>query len=298
MVEVSPQPALRPRLPQWLKAPAPGNPRYLELKQVMRGARLHTVCEEAHCPNIGECWGAGSATFMILGDICTRRCHYCAVTTGRPTGIDLQEPGRLAETVRLMGLDYCVITSVNRDDLADGGSFIFASCIRKIREQAPGCKVEVLIPDFAGSWLALKKVIDVRPEVLNHNIEAARRIFPKVRPKGDYERSLELLAKAKELDPSMVTKSGVIVGMGETTQEVLETMEDLRRVDCDLLTIGQYLRPSAKHLSIDRFYHPDEFAVLAEAGRAMGFKHVASGPLVRSSYHADQQHAAARAGLG
>ena len=298
MVEVSPQPALRPKLPQWLKAPAPGNPRYLELKQAMRRARLHTVCEEAHCPNIGECWGAGSATFMVLGDICTRRCHYCAVTTGRPTGIDLQEPGRLAETVRLMGLDYCVITSVNRDDLADGGAFIFASCIRKIREHAPGCKVEVLIPDFAGSWLALKKVIDARPEVLNHNIEAARRIFPKVRPKGDYERSLELLAKAKEFDPSMVTKSGIIVGMGETTQEVLETMEDLRRVDCDLLTIGQYLRPSAKHLSIDRFYHPDEFAVLAEAGRAMGFKHVASGPLVRSSYHADQQHAAARAGLG
>ena len=298
MVEVSPQPALRPRLPQWLKAPAPGNPRYLELKHIMRDARLHTVCEEAHCPNIGECWGAGAATFMILGDICTRRCHYCAVTTGRPTGIDLQEPGRLAETVRLMGLDYCVITSVNRDDLADGGAFIFASCIRKIREQAPGCKVEVLIPDFAGSWLALKKVIDVRPEVLNHNIEAARRIFPKVRPKGDYERSLELLAKAKELDPSMVTKSGVIVGMGEATQEVLETMEDLRRVDCDLLTIGQYLRPSAKHLSIDRFYHPDEFAALAAAGRAMGFKHVASGPLVRSSYHADQQHMAARAGSG
>ena len=233
---------------------------------------------------------------MILGDICTRRCHYCAVTTGRPTGIDLQEPGRLAETVRHMGLDYCVITSVNRDDLADGGAFIFSSCIRKIREQAPVCKVEVLIPDFAGSWLALKKVIDARPEVLNHNIEAARRIFPRVRPKGDYERSLELLAKAKEFDPSMVTKSGIIVGMGETNQEVLETMEDLRQVDCDLLTIGQYLRPSAKHLSIDRFYHPDEFAALAEAGRVMGFKHVASGPLVRSSYHADQQHAAARAG--
>ena len=298
MTEVSPQPALRPRLPQWLKAPAPGNPRYLELKQVMRGARLHTVCEEAHCPNIGECWGAGSATFMILGDICTRRCHYCAVTTGRPTGIDIQEPGRLAETVRLMGLDYCVITSVNRDDLADGGAFIFASCIRKIRNQAPGCKVEVLIPDFAGSWRALKKVIDARPEVLNHNIEAARRIFPRVRPKGDYERSLELLEKAKEFDSNVVTKSGVIVGMGETTQEVLETMEDLRRVDCDLLTIGQYLRPSAKHLSIDRFYHPDEFAALAEAGRAMGFKHVASGPLVRSSYHADRQHAAALAGPG
>ncbi len=297
MAEVSHQIALRPRLPQWLKAPAPGNPRYLQLKQTMREARLHTVCEEAHCPNIGECWGAGTATFMVLGDICTRRCHYCAVTTGRPMGIDLQEPDRLAETVHRMGLDYCVITSVNRDDLADGGAFIFASCIRKIREQAPGCKVEVLIPDFAGSGPALKKVIDARPEVLNHNIEAARRIFPRVRPKGDYDLSLEILARAKEYDPGTVTKSGIIVGMGETTQEVLETMEDLRRVDCDLLTVGQYLRPSAKHLAIDRFYHPDEFAELAEAGRTMGFKHVASGPLVRSSYHADRQHVAAQSGL-
>ena len=286
--------AARPRLPEWLKVPAPGNHRYLELKGIMREGQLHTVCEEAHCPNIGECWGLGTATFMILGDICTRRCHYCAVTTGRPTGIDLQEPGRLADTVRTMGLNYCVITSVNRDDLADGGAFIFASCIKKIRERAAGCKVEVLIPDFAGSWTALKKVIDARPEVLNHNIESSRRIFPRVRPKGDYELSLELLAKAKEFHPNTVTKSGIIVGMGEATQEVVETMEDLRRVDCDLLTIGQYLRPSAKHLAIDRFYHPDEFAELAEAGRAMGFKHVASGPLVRSSYHADQQHMAAQ----
>ena len=281
-------------MPEWLKVPAPGNPRYLELKQIMRGSKLHTVCEEAHCPNIGECWGLGTATFMILGDICTRRCHYCAVTTGRPTGIDLQEPSRLSDSVHTMGLRYCVITSVNRDDLADGGAFIFASCIKKIRERAPGCKVEVLIPDFAGSWTALKKVIDARPEVLNHNIESSQRIFPQVRPKGDYQLSLELLAKAKELDPNTVTKSGIIVGMGETTKEVLETMTDLRRVDCDLLTIGQYLRPSAKHLAIDRFYHPDEFAELAEAGRSMGFKHVASGPLVRSSYHADQQHVAAQ----
>ena len=290
--------AARPRLPEWLKVPAPGNPRYLELKQIMRGSQLHTVCEEAHCPNIGECWGLGTATFMILGSICTRRCHYCAVTTGRPAGIDLQEPGRLADTVHTMGLRYCVITSVNRDDLVDGGAFIFASCIKKIRERAPGCKVEVLIPDFAGSWTALKKVIDARPEVLNHNIESTQRIFPKVRPKGDYQLSLELLAKAKEFHANTVTKSGIIVGMGETTQEVLETMRDLRRVDCDLLTIGQYLRPSAKHLPIDRFYHPDEFADLAEAGKAIGFKHVAAGPLVRSSYHADQQHVAAQPGLG
>ncbi len=297
MTEPADRAGARPRLPEWLKVRAPGSPRYIELKNLMRGRQLHTVCEEAHCPNIGECWTLGTATFMILGSICTRRCHYCAVTTGRPAGIDLQEPGRLAETVKAMGLGYCVITSVNRDDLADGGAFIFASCIEKIREQAPGCKVEVLIPDFGGSWPALRRVIDARPEVLNHNIESTQRIFPKVRPKGDYQLSLELLAKAKDFDPNAVTKSGIIAGMGETTQEVLETMEDLRRVDCDLLTIGQYLRPSARHLPIDRFYTPAEFAELAKAGEAMGFEHVAAGPLVRSSYHADQQHAAARPSL-
>ncbi len=286
--------AAKPRLPDWLKVPAPGSPRYIELQQVMRGQSLHTVCEEAHCPNIGECWQLGTATFMILGDICTRACRYCAVTSGKPVGIDLQEPGRLAATVKTMELSYCVITSVNRDDLADGGAFIFASCINKIREVAPGCKVEVLIPDFDGSWTALRKVIDARPEVLNHNIESTKKIFPYVRPKGDYHLSLELLAKAKEMDSTMVTKSGIIVGMGEDKGEVLETMRDLRSVDCDLLTIGQYLRPSAKHLPIDRFYHPDEFAELRKAGEDMGFKHVASGPLVRSSYHADQQHSAAQ----
>ncbi len=287
--------AARPRLPEWLKVPAPGSQRYIELKQLMQGSRLHTVCEEAHCPNIGECWDLGTATFMILGDICTRRCHYCAVTTGRPAGLDLQEPARLAETVKTMGISYCVITSVNRDDLADGGAFVFASCINKIREQAPGCKVEVLIPDFDGSWPALKKVTDARPEVINHNIESTRRIFPKVRPRGDYRLSLQLLAKVKELDPGAVTKSGIIVGMGENQDEVLETMRDLREADCDLLTIGQYLRPSAKHVAIDRFYHPREFDELARMGEDMGFKHVAAGPLVRSSYHAGEQHGAAQA---
>lgn len=285
--------AVRPKLPPWLKVAMPGSPRYLELKQMMRGNQLHTVCEEAHCPNIGECWGRGTATFMILGDICTRRCHYCAVTTGRPQGLDLQEPGRLAETVSKMGLRYCVITSVNRDDLADGGAFIFASCINRIRAVSPDCKVEVLIPDFAGSREALAKVMEAGPDVLNHNIESTKRVFPRVRPKGDYRRSLELLANAKELDPDAVTKSGIIVGMGESVDEVLETMEDLREVDCDLLTIGQYLRPSAKHIAINRFYHPSEFAELARKGEEMGFKHVASGPLVRSSYHADEQHDAA-----
>ena len=285
--------AARPRLPEWLKVRMPGGPRYIELQTLMRSQSLHTVCEEAHCPNIGECWDRGTATFMILGDICTRRCHYCAVTTGRPLGIDLQEPGRLADTVEAMGLRYCVITSVNRDDLSDGGAFIFASCIKRIRDQIPGCRVEVLIPDFAGSWPALKKVIDARPDVLNHNIESTIRVFPRVRPKGNYRLSLDLLAQAKELDPDTVTKSGIIVGMGETTYELVETMEDLRGVDCDLLTIGQYLRPSAKHLPVDRFYTPSEFDELGAIGRKLGFKHVASGPLVRSSYHADEQHDAA-----
>jgi lipoyl synthase len=284
---------LRPRLPDWLRVKMPGGPRYIELKHLMQDHQLHTVCEEAHCPNIGECWERGTATFMILGDICTRRCHYCAVTTGRPTGIDLQEPGRLAETVRMMGLRYCVITSVNRDDLPDGGAFIFAACIKKVRAEAPGCKVEVLIPDFAGAWPALQKVIDARPDVLNHNIESTQRIFPRVRPRGNYRLSLDLLGRVKEMGSGMVTKSGIIVGMGETREEVLETMQDLRGVGCDLLTIGQYLRPSANHLPIDRFYTPAEFAEMRQIGEEMGFKHVASGPLVRSSYHADEQHDAA-----
>ena len=284
---------IRPRLPQWLKVTMPGGPGYLELKRLMRGQQLHTVCEEAHCPNIGECWERGTATFMILGDICTRRCHYCAVTTGRPQGLDLQEPARLAATVQELGLRYCVITSVNRDDLPDGGAFIFAACINRIRALSPNCKVEVLIPDFAGSPDALARVMAARPDVLNHNIESTRRLFPRVRPKGDYQRSLNLLAQAKELTPDAVTKSGIIVGMGETKDELVATMADLRAVDCDLLTVGQYLRPSAKHLAIDRFYHPDEFAELARIGREMGFKHVAAGPLVRSSYHADEQREAA-----
>ncbi len=284
---------VRPRLPEWLKVKAPGSPGYMRLKGLMQGQQLHTVCEEAHCPNIGECWDRGTATFMILGDICTRRCHYCAVTTGRPTGIDLMEPNRVAETVSSLGLRYCVITSVNRDDLPDGGAYIFANCITRIREQSPDCRIELLIPDFGGSSSALRKVIDARPDVLNHNIESSRRIFPRVRPKGDYRLSLDLLAEVKEMDPGMVTKSGIIAGMGETRNEIVETMEDLRSVDCDLLTIGQYLRPSSKHWPIDRFYTPAEFDELRETGEKMGFKHVASGPLVRSSYHADEQHDAA-----
>ena len=285
------------RLPEWMKVRMPGGPNYIELKNLLRGSELHTVCEEAHCPNIGECWESRTATFMILGDICTRRCHYCAVTTGRPMGIDVMEPDRLAATVKRLGLKYCVITSVNRDDLADGGAFIFAMCIRKIREEMPDCKVEVLIPDFDGSMPGLRTVVRAGPDVLNHNIESSRRVFPRVRPRGDYQRSLELLASVKDMDAAMPTKSGIIVGMGEELDEVVDTMKDLRAVHCDLLTIGQYLRPSEKHLPVARYYTPTEFEELRVIGESLGFKHVASGPLVRSSYHADQQHAAASAGV-
>ena len=285
---------IRPRLPDWLKVPMPGGPRYIELKQLMRESQLHTVCEEARCPNIGECWERSAATFMILGDICTRACAYCAVTTGRPGALDLGEPSRLAATVKRMQLRYCVITSVNRDDLPDGGAGVFAACIRQVRAAVPGCRVEVLIPDFNGNRDALATVVAARPQVLNHNIESVERVFRRVRPKGGYRQSLELLRRAKALAPDLPTKSGIIVGMGETPAEVRQTMADLRAADCDLLTIGQYLRPSLKHIPIDRFYTPAEFEELRLAGAALGFKHIAAGPLVRSSYHADEQHAAAR----
>ena len=270
----------------------------MELRGLLRGGHLHTVCEEAHCPNIGECWERGTATFMILGDICTRACAYCAVTSGRPTGLDLQEPVRLAETVERLGLNYAVITSVNRDDLPDGGAFIFAQCIRQIRKRLPPCRVEILIPDFCGNWDALETVMEAGPDTLNHNIETVRRVFRRVRPKGDYDQSLELLARARELAPNGVTKSGMMVGLGETWDEIVETMRDLRSVDCDLLTIGQYLRPSQKHISLARWYTPAEFEELRTEGEALGFRHVASGPLVRSSYRADEQHAAALAVVG
>ena len=283
------------RLPQWLKVRMPGGANYLEIRDLLRNSALHTVCEEARCPNIGECWERRSATFMILGDICTRRCHYCAVTTGRPVGLDLMEPQRLAQTVARLGLSYCVITSVNRDDLADGGAFIFAQCIKEVHRQVPGCKVEVLTPDFGGSQAALEKVVSASPEVFNHNIETCRRVFHSVRPRGDYDLSLDVLARVKDLDGNMATKSGIIVGMSEEWDEVVETMQDLRRAHCDLLTIGQYLRPSQKHVPVSRFYTPEEFDQLGDIGRALGFKHVASGPLVRSSYHADEQQAAASA---
>ena len=283
----------RRRLPDWLKVRMPGGPRYIELKNLMRDSELHTVCEEAHCPNIGSCWERGTATFMILGDVCTRACAYCAVTTGRPGTLDLQEPARLAETALRMGLRYAVITSVNRDDLPDGGAFMFAQCIAQVRKRLPDCKIEVLIPDFQGDRQALETVMEARPDTLNHNIETVRRIFHRVRPRGDFDQSLELLARVKTMAPDAVTKSGMMVGLGETWGEIIDNMRELRSVDCDLLTIGQYLRPSEKHVALARWYTPDEFAELKREGEALGFRHVASGPLVRSSYHADEQHAAA-----
>lgn len=281
------------RLPDWLKVRMPGGPNYLELREILRGNELHTVCEEANCPNIGGCWERGTATFMILGDICTRACAYCAVTSGVPKGLDLQEPVRLAKTVARMGLKYAVITSVNRDDLPDGGAFIFAQCIQQIRKQHPSCKVEVLIPDFQGDSSALSTVMAAAPNTLNHNIETVRRLFHRVRPKGDYNQSLSLLSQAKKMDASAITKSGMMVGLGETWDEIISTLRDLRSVDCDLLTIGQYLRPSEKHIPLARWYTPEEFDDLKRKGEDLGFRHVASGPLVRSSYHADEQHDAA-----
>lgn len=285
------------KLPPWLKVKMPGGPIYLEVRNQLKSAELHTVCEEAHCPNIGECWERRSATFMILGDVCTRACRYCAVTSGRPGELDHLEPERLARTVASMQLRYCVITSVDRDDLVDGGASVFAESIKNISHLSTSCNVEVLIPDFQGRWQDLQTVLSARPSVLNHNIETVRRIFPLVRPKGNYDLSLNLLRQSKEFAPDIPTKSGIMVGLGEKMEEVQQTMSDLRNVGCDLLTIGQYLRPSSKHIAMDRFYHPTEFTELRDAGLRMGFRHVASGPLVRSSYHADEQHQIASAGL-
>jgi lipoic acid synthetase len=273
----------------------PGSPGFLDLRNKLRMAELNTVCEEAHCPNIGECWERKSATFMILGEICTRACRYCAVTSGKPAALDLEEPARLARTVELLELRYCVITSVDRDDVADGGAWVFAESIRQIHNRLPECNVEVLIPDFQGHWDDLRTVLDAGPAVLNHNIETVRRVFKSVRAKGDYELSLELLRVSRESHPGIPTKSGIMVGLGETREEISQTMVDLRAVGVDLLTVGQYLRPTRDHVTMDRFYHPSEFREIEEEGYALGFKHVASGPLVRSSYHADEQLAAARA---
>jgi lipoic acid synthetase len=275
------------RLPPWFKVEAKTGPDYLDIKQTMDRLKLHTICEEARCPNRWECWNARTATFLILGDICTRRCHYCSVETGRPPAIDQEEPRRVAEAVQVLGLRHAVITSVNRDELEDGGAAIFAETIRQTRQLSPGCTIEVLIPDFEGNETALAMVCAEMPEILNHNIETVRRLFPAIRPQGKYQRSIELLGKAKQL--GMRTKSGLILGMGETMDEAREVMRDLRSVDCGIMTLGQYLQPTRQHLPVARFYNPSEFAMLKEEGMALGFTHVESGPLVRSSYHAEQQ---------
>ena len=277
------------RRPQWMRVKPPKGEDYKWVRGVMRSKQLHTVCEEAHCPNIGECWGARTATFLILGDICTRSCGFCDIKTGRPLPIDWEEPLRVAEAVKAMDLKHVVITSVNRDERKDGGAPIFAQCIERIREVQPGCSIEVLIPDFKGSEEALKIVMDARPEILNHNIETAARLFRKVQPQDKYEWALATLGNAKKMDDEVLTKSGIMVGLGEEFDEVVEVMRDLAGLKVDILTIGQYLQPSKKHLPIERYYRPQEFEELKKIGYNLGFRWVESGPFVRSSYHAEQQ---------
>lgn len=277
------------RKPEWIKIKLTTGENYTEIKNMMRSKTLHTVCEEARCPNIYECWANRTATFMILGDICTRACRFCAVNTGMPTELDLQEPERVADAAVNMGLRHCVVTSVARDDLQDGGAMIFAETIRAVRRKAPFCGVEVLIPDFMGNWDALQKVMDAKPDILNHNIETVERMSDRVRAKAKYGRSLELLKRAKEMQPGIPTKSSIMLGVGEEWDEILQAMDDLREVDCNILTLGQYLQPTKKHLNIEKYYTPEEFAILKEEGLKRGFSHVESGPLVRSSYHAHEQ---------
>jgi lipoyl synthase len=275
--------------PEWLKVRAPGSPNYVRLRGIMKELKLNTVCEDAHCPNIGECWHHGTATFMILGDVCTRACAYCAVAHGKPTELDLAEPGRVAEAVARMGLSYAVITSVDRDDQADGGAAIFAETIRLTRERVPGCRIEVLIPDFQGKAASLQTVLEAGPDVLNHNTETVPRLYRKVRSGGKYPRTLELLDRSRRYRPDIATKTGIMVGLGEERDEIITVFDDLRGVGVSILTIGQYLRPSANHAPMVRYYHPDEFAELKALALARDFVHVESGPLVRSSYHAHEQ---------
>jgi lipoyl synthase len=279
----------RARKPDWLKVRAPGSETYLRLKKLMRGLDLHTVCEEAHCPNIGECWHHGTATFMILGDVCTRACGYCAVSHGRPVTLDLAEPARVADAVHTLGLRYVVVTSVDRDDLADGGASIFAETIWLTRARVPSCRIEVLIPDFQGKTESLHAVLDAAPDILNHNTETVPRLYRFARSGGRYRRTLELLARARAYAPHIPTKTGLMVGLGEAWDEVVQTLRDLRGVGVDILTIGQYLRPTSESLPMARYYHPDEFAQLKRIALDIGFGHVESGPLVRSSYHAHEQ---------
>jgi lipoic acid synthetase len=289
LVQIDLAPKLPRPKPEWLKARAPVGENYHQLKRLARGLKLHTVCESAQCPNIGECWNHGTATFMLLGSLCTRRCGFCAVPKGKPGPIDQDEPRRVAEAVAKLGLRHAVVTSVNRDDDNLGGARIFAATIAEIRRTAPGCRVEVLIPDFQGDDEALRIVLDARPDVLNHNTETVPRLYRAVRSGARYERSLRLLENVKKFAPGMVSKSGVMVGLGETVDELLEVFRDLSARQVDILTVGQYLRPSKDHLPIARYYTPEEFRFLKEEALSMGFRHVESGPLVRSSYHAHEQ---------
>jgi lipoyl synthase len=288
---VIPLTPVTPRVPkpEWLKVRAPGSPSYLRLKGLMRDLNLHTVCEEAQCPNIGECWTHGTATFMILGDVCTRACGYCAVGHGRPQPVDPAEPARVGEAVAKLDLAHVVVTSVDRDDVKDGGASIFADTIREIRKRQPEASIEVLIPDFQGQADALYAVLDAGPDILNHNTETVPRLYRLARSGGRYDRTLELLDRSRQYAPRIATKSGIMVGLGEEWDEVLATLGDLRKAGCAILTIGQYLRPSQAHLPMTRYYHPDEFRQLKDTALDMGFAHVESGPLVRSSYHAHEQ---------
>ncbi|MCC2684267.1 MAG: lipA [Paenibacillaceae bacterium] len=284
------------RKPDWLKIKISTDDNVRELKQAMRSRSLHTVCEEARCPNLHECWANRTATFMILGDVCTRACRFCAVKTGLPNELDLQEPARVADAAEQMGLRHCVVTSVARDDLADGGASIFAATIRALRERLPFCGVEVLIPDFMGNEASLQIVMDAKPDILNHNLETVERMSDRVRSKAKYRRSLELLERSKKMQPAIPTKSSIMLGVGEEWDEILQTMDDLRAVDCNIMTIGQYLQPTKKHLNVLKYYTPEQFAELKQEGMRRGFSHVESGPLVRSSYHAHEQVQAAGKG--
>lgn len=287
--EWQPDPRFPRRRPPWIRVKAPSGENYENVRELMRSKELHTVCEEAMCPNIGECWGHGTATFLMMGDTCTRSCGFCDIKTGRPNPLDWAEPNRVAQSVRAMNLKHVVITSVNRDDRPDGGAPIFAMVIRRIRQLQPGCSIEVLIPDFKGSETALRIVMDAQPEILNHNVETVPRMFKRVQPQDNYNWTLATLGNAKKMDPLVLTKSGIMVGLGETFDEVVATMRDLAALNVDILTIGQYLQPSNKHLPIERYYTPQEFEELKRIGLEMGYKWVESGPLVRSSYHAEQQ---------
>ncbi|MBE2270013.1 MAG: lipoyl synthase [Anaerolinea sp.] len=287
--EWKPDPEHPRRRPPWIKVRAPSGETYERVYGLMREKSLHTVCEEAQCPNLGECWGRGTATFLMMGDTCTRSCGFCDIKTGRPSPLDWNEPNRVAESVKAMNLRHVVITSVNRDERKDGGAPIFAMVIKRIRQLQPGCSIEVLIPDFKGSPEALKIVMDAQPEILNHNVETVPRLFRKVQPQDHYEWAMTTLTNAKQMDPLVLTKSGIMVGLGETFDEVVEVMRDLANCGVDILTVGQYLQPSKQHLAVERFYLPEEFDRIKEIGLELGFKWVESGPLVRSSYRADQQ---------